>query len=92
MPVSYTHLDVYKRQAIAFYQPGETGSQTHINLLRLEGGNWVSVSDIAGEGTDIDQVRFGDFNGDGRLELLVSWTLYSARHQQITLYLSLIHI
>lgn len=73
-------------EAIAFYQPGETGSQTHINLLRLEGGNWVSVSDIAGEGTDIDQVRFGDFNGDGRLELLVSWTLYSARHQQITLY------
>lgn len=73
-------------EAIALYQPGESGSQTHINLLRLVEGSWVSVSDIVGEGTDIDQIRFGDFNGDGRLELLVSWTLYSTRYQQITMY------
>ena len=73
-------------EAIALYQPGESGSQTHINLLRLVDGNWVSVSDIVGEGTDIDQVRFGDFNGDGQQELLISWTLYSTRYQQITMY------
>lgn len=73
-------------EALAFYRTGPESNLTHINLLRQAEGQWRSVFDIEGIGTDIDSVTFGDLNGDGCLELFVGWSMYNSRNYQLVLY------
>lgn len=66
--------------AIAFYAPA-TGERTHIHLLRRGEDGWRSVMDAEGESTDLHKVSLGDLDGDGSMELLVGWDLYSSNYQ-----------
>ena len=45
-PVSYTHLDVYKRQAFLLEQKKKTISYTHEEIASLTGLNRVTVTKI----------------------------------------------
>lgn len=73
-------------EAVAFYRMDEEGAKTHINLLRKEDGAWRSVADIEGDSEDINQVAFGDLDGDGRKEMLVSWSVYNSRDKRLAAY------
>ncbi len=73
-------------EALAFYCMDEEGAKTHINLLRKEGDTWKSVADVEGASEDIHQVDFGDLNGDGKQELLVSWSVYNSRDKRLIGY------
>ncbi len=62
--------------AVAFYAYGG-GEYTHLHLLRRGGDSWYSVADTESGYMDIDAVQVCDLNGDGQMELLVGWNLYS---------------
>ncbi|MBE6885857.1 MAG: hypothetical protein E7486_02820 [Ruminococcaceae bacterium] len=75
-------------EAIAFYTlPDASGdSLVRINLLRRrEEGGWYSACDVAGAGTDIEQVVFAKESG-GELILGVSWTGISQKGKRLVFY------
>ncbi len=73
-------------KAVVFYAPGSQRSETHVNLLRREGDEWVSVGDSVGIGTDIRQVAFGDLDGDGVAELVTGWSTYNSQNHRLGLF------
>lgn len=74
------------RMAVAFYSFTATPEEIHINLLRREGDDWVSVADAVGAGVAIRQVAFGDLDGDGSAEIVTGWSTYSNRVHQMVVY------
>ncbi len=72
--------------ALAFYAMSSAPSDTHINLLRREGNEWVSIADTVGASADILQVAFGDLDGDGTAELLTGWDTYNSRDHRLTVF------
>jgi len=72
--------------AVAFYALQPEGANTHIALLRREGGGWVCAEDIEGLATEIERVHFGDLNGDGKSELFAGFSMYDTRDRRLMLY------
>lgn len=72
--------------ALAFYAMSSSSNDTHINLLRREGREWISVADVVGASADILQVAFGDLDGDGTAELLTGWDTYNSRDHRLTVF------
>ena len=75
-----------EEEALAFYRIGAENSGVHLNLLQKSGDKWLSVSDVEGASTDVEEVFFGDLDGDGFLEMVVGWSIYTVRDKQMTLY------
>lgn len=71
--------------AVAFYA-AKAGGHTHIHFLLRDAEGWHSVKDVKGESTDLHKVSLGDLDGDGKMELLVGWNLYSSSYQ-LSVYL-----
>ncbi len=69
--------------AVAFYLFSGANEEVHINLLRRDGEEWISVADVSGFGSDILQVAFGDLDGDGMRELIVGFGTYSIRDHRL---------
>ncbi|MBQ5840844.1 MAG: hypothetical protein IIW40_02700 [Clostridia bacterium] len=72
--------------AVAFYSLATATEETHVNLLRREGEEWMSVGDSVGYGADIQQVAFGDLNGDGMGELLTGWSTYHSKDHRLAVF------
>ncbi len=66
--------------AVAFYAP-RGGERVRLTLLRRENNAWTSVADAVGEGADLHTAAVADLDGDGAMELLVGWELYSSDYQ-----------
>lgn len=66
--------------AVAFYTP-RSGERVRLTLLRREDAAWTTVADVQGEGTDLHTASVADLDGDGAMELLVGWNLYSSDYQ-----------
>lgn len=69
--------------AVAFYLFSGANEEVHINLLRRDGGEWISVADVSGFGSDILQVAFGDLDGDGMGELVAGFGTYNSRDHRL---------
>lgn len=69
--------------AVAFYLFSGANEEVHINLLRRDGEEWISESDISGFGSDILQVAFGDLDGDGMCELVAGFGTYNSRDHRL---------
>lgn len=82
----HTEEESEARTAVAFYALATSPDTVHINLLRRESGQWVSVADAVGAGVAVRQVAFGDLNGDGTAEIVTGWTTYNNRAHQLTVY------
>jgi hypothetical protein len=72
--------------ALAFYAMASAPGDTHINLLRREGEDWVSVADVIGASADVLQVAFGDLDGDGISELMTGWDTYNSRDHRLSVF------
>lgn len=66
--------------AVVFYAPAAE-KRTHIRLLERKADDWYTVADVEGEANELNKVKLGDLNGDGKNELLVGWHLYSSDYQ-----------
>ena len=72
---------------LVFYKPSTEGANIHINyLLSDAGGNWTSVEDIEGRPGDINSVEFADLDGDGRREIITTWTLSTTQQYEVAVY------
>lgn len=66
--------------AVAFYAP-RGGERAHLTLLHRENNVWIAVTDLQGESADLHTATVADLDGDGKVELLVGWELYSSDYQ-----------
>ena len=82
-PVSYTHLDVYKRQT-----PDGTGVRDYIHVLDLASGHLAAVKyNLSHKGAEI--FNLGTGHGYSVLDLVKT---FEAENKVAIPYLSLIHI
>lgn len=65
------------QEALAFFRTAEQGLRICIYTVR--GGEFVLTASIAGEGVAIGGVDYADMDGDGILELAVTWQASSSQ-------------
>lgn len=72
-------------EAVAFFRRAGDEKSLKIALFRAEGESFEPICTIESGGTSVDLVDYRDFNGDGRLELVVGWRI-SADVQSVAVY------
>lgn len=73
-------------EAAVSYSSPAAQKQAHILILKKTRGTWVTTNDITGSGSDIDIIDFNDFNKDGKLELIVGWSLTNSESKGLSVY------
>lgn len=64
-------------EAIAFYQPKDKFGEVNMALLSKINSQWKVISNVTGEGADVNMVEFSDLNNDGSDEIVVCWSVIS---------------
>ena len=65
-------------ECIAFYAL-KSDDTVHMNLLDRAGEKWYSVCDLTGNGSDVYSVGFADVDGDGSVEIIVTWNILESK-------------
>lgn len=75
-------------ECIAFYAKKKDVNTMHINILSLnENENWHSVADLLGYGSDVHSLLFADVDGDGKQEMIVTWSILESKsNRYISVY------
>lgn len=74
---SYVILDIDKDgndDGLVFYSDPSVDEFARVAVFKNDGGEWKNVSVLVGLAEEIYEVGFNDINGDGKFELLISWT------------------
>ena len=74
-----------EKEAVAFFRHTADDNPLKILFFREENGTFSLYSTIESGGSSIDSVSFRDFNGDGRLEVVVGWRV-STEVQTVAVY------
>ncbi len=69
-------------EAIVFYAFNDNTSVVHMHLLTQIDGQWQSVGDYTGSGTDIYKVDFYNIDNSKNLEIAVIWTLEDSKKEK----------
>ncbi len=62
-------------EAIVFYSLNSSEFVIHMHLLSQRNGEWYSVADITGSGTEIYKVDFYNVDNSRNLEIAVTWSV-----------------
>ena len=74
-------------ECVAFYASKTDSDAVHMNLLAQDNGQWYSVCDAVGSGSDVGAVAFADVDGDGVSEIIVTWSIAESKESRfLTLY------
>lgn len=74
-------------EAVVFYSLQGAENTVRINLLENVAGEWRSVADLAGNGSEVYKVEFCNIDRDRDLELAVTWTVSDTkRDKTLSLY------
>ncbi len=72
---------------IALYAVGEESSQNiHINVIKKTDDKWNSLHDTYYAASNVEMIDFYDFTGDGILEIIVGFNVYSGVDKQVAVY------
>ena len=74
---SYLFFDLEKdgeQEAIVFYSNPIEDNFASASIFKFVNNEWKNISKIKGKSEEIYEVNFADINGDGTLEILLSWT------------------
>lgn len=72
---------------LAFYSPSKDKTTgTHVMILHQVQGKWKEVCDISGDGNEVDQVLFGNFDGVGADDLAIGWTSFTSTDMTLGVY------
>lgn len=72
-------------EAIAFYSP-QGGAGPHIAFFAKTRGKWNEISDIGSDGSEINNVAFGDFDGNGNDDIAVGWRSFNSTDLTLMVY------
>ncbi|MFT8888733.1 MAG: hypothetical protein ABF904_07945 [Ethanoligenens sp.] len=72
--------------ALAFYTSSKEKTGTHVMVMKETNKKWQEVCDISGDGNEVDQVMFGDFDGNGTDELAIGWTSFTSTDMVLGIY------
>ena len=74
-------------EAIVFYVNNDTENTVHMHLMQYADGDWRSVSDTVGNGSEVYKVEFCNIDRDKDSEVAVTWTVSdSKRDKTLSLY------
>ena len=77
-------------EALCFYMPviqSNFSSELRVNVLdRDENGNWYSACDIAGGGSAVDRVEFGNFGPDGSYGIVIGYDRGFSEEKLLNVY------
>ncbi len=62
-----------QNEALIFYRDELENSVARLHYFKLDGGNWVSKTDLNGYGNEVEKLMISDMDGDGNGELIVIW-------------------
>ena len=72
---------------VALYAVGEeTAQNIHINVIKKIDKTWQSLSDTYYAASEVERIDFHDFTGDGILEIIVGFNVYSGVDKQVAVY------
>ena len=77
-----------EEEALAFYRPENEKAGTHVMILKKISGKWKKTADISGDGSEVDRIDFGDFDGNGSDEIAIGWTLFTGTDLGLGVYSS----
>ncbi|NLL63154.1 MAG: hypothetical protein GX241_02780 [Ruminococcaceae bacterium] len=72
-----------EEEALVFYSLKSEESTVRVNILDKVDNEWKSVYDEVGYGSEIISIEFNDFNGDGKEEFIICWSLYQAKTSKV---------
>lgn len=62
-------------EALVLYTNPVKGELVYVSVFKMIDNEWSFVSEINGKSEEIYAIDFSDINGDGTLEILISWSL-----------------
>ena len=75
------------QEAIALYSTTlDNTTNMHINLITNNGEEWTSRGSSSIVATGVEKVDFADINGDGKLEVIVGWSVYGSVEKRLSVY------
>ncbi len=69
---------------LALYK--QDGAKIHINVIVEEDGEYRSIGDIEGADSEVHAVQTADLDGDGSVEVVISWLTTSSSDKWLTVY------
>ncbi len=82
---SYIYFDLNSDgndEAVVFYSLNTNSSVVHMHLLTQTDGEWYSVADITGSGTDVYKVDFCNIDSSHNSEIAVIWSLDDSKKEK----------
>lgn len=72
-----------EEEALVFYTDTSVDTSVRLALMECVNDTWIIASDVKGSGNGVYAVDFSDFNGDGKKEILVGWSLFENKTSRI---------
>ncbi len=69
-------------EAVVFYSLNSNSSVVHMHLLSQKDGEWYSVFDIIGSGTEVYKVDFYNIDNTNNLEIAVIWSVEDSKREK----------
>lgn len=76
-----------ENEALAIYSTTlDNTTNMHVNYITCSDGVWASKGYSSIVASGIEKVDFADLNGDGVLEILIGWNVYSSVERRLSVY------
>lgn len=59
---------------LVFYSDPTVDEFAHVAVFKHDGNDWKNISNFVGLAEEVYEVSFNDVNGDGKKEVLISWS------------------
>lgn len=69
-------------EAVVLYSSDTNSSAVHMHLLSQKDGEWYSVADITGSGTEVYKVDFMNIDSGRMLEIVVIWSVDDSKREK----------
>lgn len=84
-----------QQEAIALYCPKNENGGTHVMILKKsvdtkqkdkDADTWKKIADISGDGNDVENIDFGNYDGSGVDYLTIGWTVFTSTNFTVGVY------